>query len=206
MEVRFSEDGVEVERELGAVDRLALEFADVLEGTGIRYVVISGYIAILFGRSRGTEDVDLFIEHLDEERFARLWGRLVGAGFECLNAADARSALHEYLEAGSALRFARPGTFDPNIELKFPRTAYNRYSLENRLAVRVNGRLLWTSELELQIAFKLYLGSEKDFEDARHLYGVFKDRLDRAVLEQHIHELRVEAAAARILWPSTSRS
>ena len=206
MELRFTAEGIEMERELGSVDRFALDFVGILERLGIRYVIISGYIAILFGRSRGTEDVDMFIERLGEERFGALWSELGAAGFECINAAGPKEGLHEYLEQKTALRFARIGTHTPNVELKHPSTAYNRYSLENRLAVRVNGELLWTSELELQIAFKLSLGSEKDLEDARHLYGLLKDRLDKALLERHIHALSVEAAAERILWPSRSRS
>src|SRR3989338_6274422 len=199
MELRFTAEGIEMERELGSVDRFALDFVGILERLGIRYVIISGYIAILFGRSRGTEDVDMFIERLGEERFGALWSELGAAGFECINAPDAHSALHEYLEKGTALRFARPGEFDPNVELKFPRAAYNKYSLEHRLAVRVNGQLLWTSELELQVAFKLSLGSEKDLEDARHLYGLLKARLDRTLLEQHIRALGVERLAEEVL-------
>ena len=203
MEIRFTERGVEIERELNVVDRFALDFVQVLEATGVRYVIISGYIALLFGRSRSTEDVDMFLEPLGERRFEALWERLCAAGFECINAPDSRSALHEYLEKGTALRFARPGTFDPNMELKFPRAAYNKYSLEHRLAIQVNGQLLWTSELELQIAFKLHLGSEKDLEDARHLYGILKERLDRALLEQHIRALGVEKLAEEVLWPES---
>jgi len=33
------------------------------------------------------------------------------------------------------------------------------------------------STSELQIPFKLYLGSEKDYEDARYLYQEFKEKL-----------------------------
>ena len=49
----------------------------------IRYVIISGYIAILFGRSRNTEDVDLFIEKIDEKKMSEWWGALEKEGFEC---------------------------------------------------------------------------------------------------------------------------
>jgi len=38
------------------------------------------------------------------------------------------------------------------------------------------------SSLELQIPFKLYLGSQKDIEDARHLYKVVQDHLDTKML------------------------
>ena len=35
----------------------------------------------------------------------------------------------------------------------------------------------------MQIAYKLTLGTEKDIEDARHLYKVFKDKLDIVSLD-----------------------
>ena len=63
-----------------------------------------------------------------------------------------------------------------------------------------NNEKLNTSEIELQIAFKLKLGSEKDFEDARHLYKVFKGQLNNSLLAAHIAELGVGKEAERILW------
>jgi hypothetical protein len=61
---------------------------------------------------------------------------------------------------------------------------------------------LITSEIEMQIAFKLKLGSEKDFEDARHLYKVFKEHLNMNKLKSHISELGVEKEAEETLWKS----
>ncbi len=48
------------------------------------------------------------------------------------------------------------------------------------------------SPLELQIAFKLYLGSEKDELDARHLYGIFKNDIDIRLLKTFIGKLNVK--------------
>ena len=72
--------------------------------------------------------------------------------------------------------------------------------MKNKVEVLIKGETIMTSEIELQIAFKLYLGSEKDFEDARHLYKVFKGKLNIGLLQRHISELKVEKKAERVLW------
>lgn len=200
MELEFESGQIIFQRELSELDRLVVQFAQLLDKNRISYAIISGYIAILFGRSRNTEDVDLFIEEMPFEKFEQFWKTLAAAGFECLNTSDASSAYEDYLLEKLAVRFAVKGTFMPNFELKFPKTTYNQYSLDHKIKVFLNGNLLYTSELELQIAFKLKLGSPKDFEDARHLYTIFKEHLNQSLLEHQIRELAVEKEARRVLW------
>ncbi|MDO8625782.1 MAG: nucleotidyltransferase [Candidatus Diapherotrites archaeon] len=200
MEFEFSKNRIVFERELSNLDKLVIRFTQVLDIVGVEYVIISGYIAILFGRSRETEDVDLFIEEMPFETFARFWEELGKEGFECVNVSTPLEGYDDYLKEQSALRFAVKGTFIPNFELKFPKTPYNRYSLNHKIEVQLNGEKLMTSEIELQIAFKLYLGSKKDFEDARHLFRVFNEKLNMGLLQMHISELKVEKQAKRILW------
>ncbi len=200
MELEISHGIIRFNRELSALDRLVLRFVKILEGTGIEYVIISGYIAILFGRSRNTEDVDLFIGEMPFEKFRVFWDELGKNGFECINVSTPESAYNDYLKQMLAPRFAVKGTWEPNFELKFPKSKYNRYSLKNKVEVLLNGEKLMTSEIELQIAFKLYLGSEKDFEDARHLYRIFKEKLNIGLLQKHITELKVEKQAEKALW------
>lgn len=201
MDFQFEKGRIVFERELSDLDKLVIRFVKILDKLGIDYVIISGYIAILFGRSRNTEDVDLFVEEMPFEKFKMFWAELEKAGFECLNASTAESAFNDYLNERIAIRFAVKGTIIPNFELKFPKTKYNIYSLKHKVEVLLNNKeKLNTSEIELQIAFKLKLGSEKDFEDARHLYKFFKEHLNDYLLKTHISELRVEKEAERILW------
>ena len=135
-------------------------------------MIISGYIAILFGRSRHTENVGLFVEEMPFEKFMQFWQALDKAGFECLNTSSVEEAYNDYLKEMLALRFAEKGMIQPNFELKFPKTDLNQYSLKNKLIVEIGKEKLNTSKMELQIAFKLYLGSDKDIEDAVHLGNV----------------------------------
>lgn len=200
MEFKFKGNKIKFERELSNLDKLVIKFTKILEKQKIDYVIISGYIAILFGRSRNTEDVDLFIEEMDFEKFNGFWNELNKKGFECINTSNPKEAFFGYLKNNTPLRFAVKGTFIPNFELKFPKTKYNFYSLKRKIEVILNNEKINTSELEMQVAFKLKLGSEKDFEDARHLYKFFKEHLDVNLLKKQIKELKVEKEAEKILW------
>jgi hypothetical protein len=44
---------------------------------------------------------------------------------------------------------------------------------------------------ELQIPYKLFLGSEKDIEDARFLFKLFKDNLNIVLLKMFLNKLKV---------------
>jgi len=100
MEISYSGSIIELKKELTNLDRFVIGFTSLLNKLNSKYVIVSGYVAILFGR--------------------------------------------------------------------------------NRREVTLNSHRLFISPLELQIAFKLYLGSEKDIEDARFLYSLFIDKLDSA--------------------------
>ena len=54
---------IELYRELSELDKLVVDFIGILE-KHIKYVIISGYISILLGRARATEDIDVFIEEI----------------------------------------------------------------------------------------------------------------------------------------------
>lgn len=191
MEFEYSADRIVFDRELSPLDEFTLAFTELLDKTGTGYVLMSGYVAILFGRSRSSEDVDMFLERMDYGRFEKLWHALQER-FICITTDSPRDAYEEYLKDGLALRFSAPDVFIPNMEVKFPKTAIDSMSMERRLTVVLNGRTLFISPIETQIAFKVSLGSEKDFEDARHLYKVFSKHLDRDELRLAIRNLHIE--------------
>ena len=192
MEFELKGNVLKFNRVLSNLDRLVIKFTKILSREKIDYVIISGYIAILFGRSRNTEDVDLFVEEMPFEKFFSFWNTLEKAGFECLNDSKPKEAFFEYLKNGLALRFAVKGTFLPNFELKFPKTDLNEYSVKNKIEVQLGEEKIFTSKMELQIAFKLYLGSDKDIEDAIHLWRVFKKTIDKELFMGFVKRLNVE--------------
>jgi len=65
------------------------------------------------------------------------------------------------------------------------------------LKVIFDSKEFFFSEIEFQIAYKLLLGSEKDIEDARHLFRVFTDNLNKEKLKKHIRQLLVEKIAKK---------
>jgi len=198
MELSDIPGGYFLEKEENSLDRLVLDYVSVLDGTEVKYVVVSGYVAILFGRSRSSEDVDLLMEKIERKKFFRLWEAL-SHRFECLNTRDAAEAYDEYLLYDTALRFSYPGRFIPNMEVKFPKKTIDSWTLENRKKVVLNKKTIYVSPIEVQIPFKLFLGSEKDIEDASHLYEVFKQRIDIALTEDFARRLGVEKEMRRLM-------
>lgn len=191
MELDYTKTRIVFKKEFSSLDKFVIDFTSVLNKLGAEYVLVSGYVAILFGRSRSSEDVDIFIGKLDFTKFKRLWNGLYD-DFECLNTNNPREAYERYLLNNLALRFSRKGSFIPNIEMKFPKIEIDFWTLAEKKEVLLNGYKLFVSPLELQIPFKLYLGSEKDIEDAKHLYKLFKDKLNLELLQKFNRKFKVE--------------
>lgn len=187
MEIDVSGDQITLDKELNDLDKLAIDFVRILDSSGIRYVLVSGYVAILFGRSRSSEDIDVMVEKMSEEQFLELSDKITKS-FDCIITDNPKSAYEKnYLSQRASIRFARKGEFVPNMEFMFPKAAgLDNWVLENRQRVILNGISLNISPIELQIPYKLFLGSSKDIEDARHLYKLFEDTLDKPVLAQFL--------------------
>lgn len=194
MKIEYGKGVIKLDKELNALDKFTIDFASVLDQCGIKYVVVSGYVSILFGRSRSSEDIDIIIEKLNLDDFKKLWLELEKE-FECIITQNPKKAYDEYLLTGHAIRFSRKKEYVPNMELKFPKVELEAWALENRKEVVVNSKKLFISPIELQISFKLFLGkggNEKDIEDAKHLYEIFKDKLDMEILKEFNRKLKIE--------------
>ena len=177
MDIRYSGNRILVgDKYLTLLDQFVLDFIRVLEPK-IPYVIVSGYVAILFGRSRGTEDVDILISRLAKDTFGELHTALSEGGYEFLNAEDA-DGLYDMLLNRMGIRIAKKGQFIPNIELKFLKDGIDRTVLRDRVEVNLPGVRVYISPIDIQIAYKMYLGSQKDIEDALYLWEIFKDDLD----------------------------
>ncbi|MDP6157052.1 MAG: hypothetical protein QGH39_00745 [Candidatus Thermoplasmatota archaeon] len=190
MEIEFDHNKISFQKELTIYDTLALEFGEILQRNEIKYVFVSGYIAILFGRSRISEDIDVLVEKISFDRFLSLWESLQNR-YYCHNTSSPKDAYDNYLDNNIAIRFSLKGIVIPNVEFKWASTEQQKEALESSLSVVLGGRALQISSLEIQIAFKLYLNSNKDIEDARYLFELFKDRLDMKALKIHIIELNI---------------
>lgn len=187
---------IQLDKTLNELDLFVLAFVSILE-SHTSYVIISGYVSILFGRARATEDIDIFIPELDEERFTILYSDLIKGGYWCLNTEEVSEA-YGYLKEGIAIRFARENETIPNVEIKFARKSHALEALKDFITVATSKGRLRISSLEQQLAAKrYYLKSDKDFEDARHIEELFSDHIDKKKVEAYRRMFEDEMAKAR---------
>ena len=95
MELSKIPGGYAFDKELNSLDRFVLDYVSVLDKEKIKYVIVSGYVAILFGRSKSSEDVDMIVEKISREKFFKLWDSF-SCKFECLTTKDPADAFGEY--------------------------------------------------------------------------------------------------------------
>ena len=180
---------IKIDREISDLDNFTLDFTNILE-KNTDYVIVSGYVAILLGRARASEDVDVIIPKIDFPKFQSLYTELKKNNFYCLNAEEV-STVYDYLKDNLAVRFAKNDTIIPNIKMKWIKSDFDRFALENTIDVNLSKGKLRISHLELQIAFKEeVLKSPKDLEDARHLEKIAEGYLDNKLINKYREMLR----------------
>jgi len=194
--MELSNDTLTISRELSELDKDVLAFTQILDTCDVNYVIVSGYVAILTGRSRSTEDIDVILESLSEAETEQLVTDLKNHGYWGM--AMPLAEMYSMLSEGSRIRIAEEGEMYPNFEAWFVSNDVEREALSNPLTVTFNEGQIEISPLELQVAYKLRLAqaadslSGKDFEDALHLYLTFEERFNTEQLEMYVNELGVE--------------
>jgi hypothetical protein len=106
--------------------------------------------------------------------------------------------MYDNLSAGTNIWVAPTDQMTPHLEVKFPTDEFDRASLSDRIDARIAGATIPVGPLELQIAYKLYLGGQTDFEDAAHIFTLFRESLDRTRLESWVERLDVTEEYARL--------
>jgi len=179
-----------VDRDPNDLDELAIQFSSQLNDVGINHVFISGYVAILTGRARATEDIDVLIERTSTDKIDQLVAELTGEGL--WGPAMPLDSMAEMLDDN--IWVARDGEMVPHLEVKFVSDEYDRSSLENRITAHLTtvDAEIPIGPLELQIAYKLYLNTPKDFEDAVHIHSLFEESLSIPQLERWVRKIGVE--------------
>jgi len=179
-----------VDRDPNDLDELAIQFSSQLNDVGINHVFISGYVAILTGRARATEDIDVLIERTSTDKIDQLVAELTDEGL--WGPAMPLDSMAEMLDDN--IWVARDGEMVPHLEVKFVSDEYDRSSLENRITAHLTtvDAEIPIGPLELQIAYKLYLNTPKDFEDAVHIHSLFEESLSIPQLERWVRKIGVE--------------
>ena len=175
-----------MEREIkdrNILDRFCESFCNIVE-KHCKYIIVSGFLVIASGRTRGTEDIDMIIERLSLDKFKALFTELERHGFECMQTSRPEEA-YEYLADNTSIRFIQKDTPLPEMEIKFAKDAIDTYQLDRRVKLELTGLNVWFSNININIAFKEeYLKSPKDLEDARHLRIVYQEMVDEEEIKR----------------------
>lgn len=183
MEYNVEKREIKSDKKLNNLDKFVLDFIQVLE-KHVDYVIISGYVSIVLGRTRVTEDIDLFIKKISKEQFSRLYKDLKKHDFWCLNAED-ENELFYFLNNKMAIRFSREGMPVPNFKVKFPKDELDESVFSDFITLILSKGNIKISSLERHIAFKQdYLGSNKDKEDALHIQELFKNKINHSKINK----------------------
>ncbi|MCE8422791.1 MAG: hypothetical protein J5U19_03075 [Candidatus Methanoperedens sp.] len=190
MEVEFKDNEIIFNRESSVPDNPVLDFVGMLKNHNIKYVIFSGYIDILFRQNRITDDIDILIENITFEKFLKFWLELERS-YECINTSDPIDAYNGYMKNHHEIGIVKKGHQIPNFVIKFVKTELDRYSMKYRKKAIFDDKTLFISPLELHISYKLFLGSEKDLENAGFLFRSFGGGLNIALLDMFLNELNI---------------
>ncbi|WP_160134785.1 hypothetical protein [Halococcus salsus] len=188
--VTLTDETLVVDRDPNRLDELAIAFSRLLERFDIGHVFVAGYVAILSGRARATQNIDVLVESLTEQQVDDLTAALDAEGF--WGPAMPLASAYEMLSNGDNIWVAPEDQMTPHLEVKFVGDEFDRASLRTAITAQVGEETIPIGPLELQIAYKLYLGAQKDVEDAVHLYTLFEPNLSTQRLEQWAKRLDIE--------------
>ncbi len=159
------------------LDKFCEDFCKIVE-KHCRYIIVSGFLVIASGRTRGTEDIDMIMEKLSLDKFTKLFDELEREGFSCIQSSQPREA-YEYLADNTSIRFVRKDSPLPEMEVKFAKDELDLFQLGERTKLPLTGLGVWFGNVNITIAFKEeYLKSQKDLEDAQHLRIVYEELVD----------------------------
>jgi hypothetical protein len=182
----FEEGTIVINRSLNELDFFVMDFLNILK-KHLDYLIVSGFVSISTGRTRGTEDVDVLIEIMKEKKFIDLFEDLIKNGFWCYQGDNAEE-IYEYIKNMQNIRFARVGEVFPNMECviidKSKKSQF--YEFNHPQKIRVQNFEFKIPPIEFEILYKeIILGSNKDIADAKHLRVFFSDILSEKKFEEY---------------------
>ncbi|MEK6898644.1 MAG: hypothetical protein AABW79_00935 [Nanoarchaeota archaeon] len=176
-----------MDRQIGdrnVLDKFTLKFCEIAE-KHVKYIVVSGFVAIAHGRRRTTEDIDMIIERISKEQFFIFHNALIREGFHCIQSSKSEE-IYVYLDKGDSIRYTDNTDFyPPEMEVKFVKDELDELQMRTRKKMPFTGLDIWFSSIEFNIAFKEeLLKSLKDMEDAKHLRILYKESIDNDFIEE----------------------
>lgn len=165
------------------LDNFCIEFCKVIE-KHCKYIIVSGFVAISSGRTRGTEDIDIIIESIDNKSFKKIHYDLIKNGFTCMQSESDETIYEDYLTQNTSVRYTKQNNPLPEMELKLARDDLDNYQIKTRTKLKLTGLDIWFSNINVNIAFKEEeLKSDKDLEDAEHLRIVYSEIINETEID-----------------------
>ena len=182
----LSGDTIVINRELTKLDLFVKHFLDVLKKYA-DYLLVSGFVSISSGRTRGTEDVDVLVPVMGKEKFEKLFEALQKGGFWCYQG-DSVEEVYPYIKEMSSIRFARVNEMFPNMEV-IPITEKRKakfFEFTPPQKMKVQEFEFKIPPLEFEILYKeLVLGGQKDLADAKHLRTFFAEIIKKEKFKEY---------------------
>jgi len=182
-----------INRELNQLDLFVKDFLNILKKYS-DYLIVSGFVSISTGRTRGTEDVDILVPIMDREKFKELFRDLISNDFWCYQG-DSYENVYDYIKNFDNIRFARKDEMFPNVEFipinHTKKAKFFEFSHPQKL--KIKDFEFKIPPLEFEILYKeIILASEKDIADAKHLRTFFEDILKEEKFKEYEFVVRGE--------------
>lgn len=172
----LEKNAIVIQRGLTELDLFAKKFLGILK-KHTNYLVVSGFVSICTGRTRGTEDIDVIVPAMEKEKFTALFEELDKNNFWCYQGDDSED-VYTYIKNLNSIRFAKTNEIFPNIELiSFNKTKKAKlFEFSHPQKIKIKDFEFKIPPLEFEILYKeIILGGKKDFEDAKHLRTFFSE-------------------------------
>jgi len=179
-------DVIVIDRDLNSLDVFVRDFLRVLRKYS-DYLIVSGFVSISTGRTRGTENVDCLVKEIGRDRFAELFEDLKKSGFWCYQG-DSLEEVWRYVEKGDSIRLARNDEIFPNMEFIFVNSSRvaKYFELTHPQKIRVRDFEFLIPPIEFEILYKeMVLKGDKDVADAVHLREFFSEYVREEKFEEY---------------------
>ena len=186
-------DTIIIQRGLTKLDMFLKKFLNALKNHS-DYLVVSGFVSIATGRTRGTEDIDLIVPVMEKEKFIELFNDLDKNDFWCYQG-DSPSGVYENIKNLNSIRFAKKNEIFPNIEfVPFNQTKKAKYfEFSHPQKIKIKDFEFKIPPLEFEILYKeIILNGKKDIEDAKHLRIFFSEIVKKEKFREYEPIIRSE--------------
>src|SRR3989338_2430223 len=174
----INKNTIKLDKEVNELDKFVFKFIKILRKY-TDYVIVGGYVPILLGRTKTTDEIDIFVKHLSKEKIDKFYHD-IGKSYWSLNAKNS-AYIYKLLMKDLAIRISLKNTTTPNFKIKVARTKLEMANFVNKTTILTKLGAIYLSPLSVAINFKRnYLKSYRDMEDAVYLEKILAIKNQKA--------------------------